>query len=120
MIVYASRTGNVEYIVGKLGLPSRKIEGSMQVEEDYILFTYTDRLGEVPEVVKAFLEDNASYCKGVIASGNWNFGTNFGKAGDIISTQLGVPLIAKVDLRGEPRDYEKIKKSYEVTMWKSI
>lgn len=116
MIIYASRTGNVEYVVQQLGLPNQKIENTFQVKEDYILFSYTDKLGEVPEEVANFLQQNAAHCKGVISSGNSNFGVNFGKAGDIISKELGVPLIAKVDLRGTQNDYDKIKSSYEVIM----
>ena len=40
-VVYASRTGNVESIISKLGIEDAlKIEdGSETVEEDYILFT---------------------------------------------------------------------------------
>ena len=42
-VVYASRTGNVESIISKLGIEDAlKVEdGSETVEEDYILFTYT-------------------------------------------------------------------------------
>ena len=49
-VVYASRTGNVESIISKLGIEDAlKIEdGSETVEEDYILFTYTDGFGDVP------------------------------------------------------------------------
>ena len=40
-VVYASRTGNVESIISKLGIEDAlKVEdGSETVEEDYILFT---------------------------------------------------------------------------------
>ncbi len=43
-IIYASRTGNVEAFVDKLGLSDvMKIEdGSEQADEDYVLVTYTD------------------------------------------------------------------------------
>ena len=43
-VVYASRTGNVEALIGKLGITDAlHIEdGTEKVSEDYILFTYTD------------------------------------------------------------------------------
>ena len=45
-VVYASRTGNVEALIGKLGITDAlHIEdGTEKVSEDYILFTYTDGL----------------------------------------------------------------------------
>ena len=53
-VVYASRTGNVESIISKLGIEDAlKIEdGSETVEEDYILFTYTDEQYNVPCLYK--------------------------------------------------------------------
>ena len=49
-VVYASRTGNVETLIGKLGITDAlHIEdGTEKVSEDYILFTYTDGFGDVP------------------------------------------------------------------------
>ena len=66
-VVYASRTGNVETLIGKLGITDAlHIEdGTEKVSEDYILFTYTDGFGDVPYEVSDFLENNPSI-KGVI------------------------------------------------------
>ena len=70
--VYASRTGNVESIVERLGLSDPlKIEtGSESCDQDFILFTYTDGYGDVPAEVEDFLNDNGSLLKGVIVSGD--------------------------------------------------
>ena len=56
-VVYASRTGNVESIISKLGIDDAlKIEdGSETIDEDYVLFTYTDGFGDVPYEVDEFL-----------------------------------------------------------------
>lgn len=119
MIVYASRTGNVEHIVGKLSkdIPTIKLETTLIVEEPYFLFTYTDGLGDIPNVVKSFLifnELNRRNLKGVIASGNTNFGIeNYCGSADKISERFNVPIIRKIDLRGNSDDVETIEKYYK-------
>lgn len=97
-VVYASRTGNVEALIGKLGITDAlHIEdGTEKVSEDYILFTYTDGFGDVPYEVSDFLENNPSI-KGVIASG------------DKISEDYHVPCLYKVENDGTDDDVEAIK-----------
>lgn len=113
MIIYASRTGNVRYIVSKLDLPSIEITESLIVNEPYIIFTYTDKLGEVPNKVEDFLQMNHKFCKGVIASGNSNFGKKmFCESADKISRQYNVPILHKVELRGFQHDYDLIVERY--------
>ena len=42
-VVYASRTGNVQKLIDRLGLEATKIEdGTEKVEGEYLLITYTD------------------------------------------------------------------------------
>lgn len=42
-LVYASRTGNVEKLISRLGISALKIEsGEEKVSGDYVLVTYTD------------------------------------------------------------------------------
>ncbi|WNQ09576.1 class Ib ribonucleoside-diphosphate reductase assembly flavoprotein NrdI [Paenibacillus aurantius] len=114
MIAYASRTGNVRYIVSRLGLPAAEIGADVTLEEPFLLITYTDGIGEIPHQVKQFLESNGAYCRGVIVSGNSNFGHHvFGGAGDAISQQWQIPLVRKVEMRGFPEDYEAIHQYYE-------
>ena len=114
MIVYASRTGNVRYIVNQLNLPSIEIVDGLIINEPYLIFTYTDKLGEVPEKVENFLQHNSQYCKGVIASGNKNFGNKmFCESADKISRQYNVPIVHKVDLRGFKNDYDLIIDRYK-------
>lgn len=113
MIAYASRTGNVRHIFLQLGLPGIEIRGDTTVGEPFLLLTYTDGLGEVPPVVEVFMNRNGAYCRGVVASGNRNFGhAHFGRAGDVIAERWNVPLVRKLELRGFPRDYEAIRQFY--------
>ena len=113
MIAFASRTGNVSYIVSKLNLPNIEITDGLIMSEPFLLCTYTDGLGEVPAVVATFMKHNHTYCKGIVVSGNSNFGHHvFGQAGDLLSKQYRIPLVCKLDLRGYANDYERITKFY--------
>lgn len=110
-IVYASRTGNVESIIGKLGLTDalRITNGNEECHEDYVIFTYTDGYGDVPIEVEDFLAMNAEYVKGVIVSGDTGYGEAYCQAGDTISDQYDVPCLYKVENDGTDQDIEKIK-----------
>lgn len=109
--VYASRSGNVGELVHVLGLEAMKIkDGTETMDQDFILFTYTDGRGVVPPVVTAFLKENHSYLKGVIVSGNMQrHGDTFCGAGRIISEMYGVPVIAQVDGVGDSYDHRAIR-----------
>lgn len=115
MIVYTSRTGNVKYIVKELNLPSYEIEDDLVVHSPYFLFTYTDGLGEVPTQVEIFLsnKDNQVNLKGIIVSGNVNFGDLFCQPAKIINYKFNVPIIRKIDLRGTQQDIDEIKNQYK-------
>lgn len=113
MIIYASRTGNNKFIVSKLNLPSQEISEVEFVNQPFIIFTYTDGLGQVPRIIEDFLSLNYMYCKGVIASGNSNFGiNNFCGSADKISQKYNVPIIRKIELRGFQQDYDYIIQEY--------
>lgn len=114
MIVFASRTGNVRYIIEQLNLPSTEIVDGLTITEPYFIFTYTDKIGQVPKKVLDFLSTNHEYCKGVIASGNTNWGhKNFCKSADTISNLYDVPVIRKLDIRGFQADYDSIIEQYK-------
>ena len=110
--VYASRTGNVESIVERLGLSEPlKIEtGSESCDQDFILFTYTDGYGDVPAEVEDFLNDNGSLLKGVIVSGDLGYGDAYCQAGDTISEQYQVPCLYQVENEGIVKMTEIINK----------
>ena len=104
-VVYASRTGNVESIISKLGIDDAlKIEdGSETIDEDYVLFTYTDGFGDVPYEVDEFLQSQSEHLKGVVVSGDTGYG-------DVIAEQYNVPCLYKVENDGSDEDIEAIKK----------
>ncbi|HHU79907.1 MAG: class Ib ribonucleoside-diphosphate reductase assembly flavoprotein NrdI [Bacilli bacterium] len=108
-IVYASRTGNVESFVEKLGVEDTlKIEtGNETVNEPYVLVTFTDGYGEVPEEVQDFLDNNAEHLVAVAASGDTSYGEAYCLSADEIADTYGVPILAKFEFDGEPEDVEK-------------
>lgn len=114
MIAYATRTGNVRYIINKLQLPAVEITSAIQLTQPFILFTYTDGLGSVPLLVENFMERNFQNCRGVIASGNSNFGHDvFCNSAKIINEKYGIPIVRKIELRGFQSDYDAIMSFYE-------
>lgn len=110
-VVYASRTGNVEKLVEKVGAEDvLKIkDGTETVAGEYVIFTYTDGKGIIPKVVDKFLQANPGVTA-VVGSGNqqWHADT-FNFAAQKIADQYGVPVIAKVDGEGTDEDVATIK-----------
>ncbi|WP_029609031.1 class Ib ribonucleoside-diphosphate reductase assembly flavoprotein NrdI [Mycoplasma simbae] len=121
-IYFSSSTKNTETFVKKTGFDSTAIpydiNESILVNQDYVLFcpTYSGggefKQGAVPKQVIKFLnnEQNRSFCRGVIASGNTNFNDTFCLAGPILSNKLKVPLLYQYELRGTQKDVENVVK----------
>ena len=53
--------------------------------------------------------ENRKHIKAVIAGGNTNFGSHFGKAGDIVADKLGVPVLYRFEITGTPEDVLEVK-----------
>lgn len=70
----------------------------------------------IPKPVKIFLNnpENRSLLRGVIGTGNTNFGEHYCKAAYMIAAKTGVPVIAKVELLGTPEDVERVKNRLEI------
>lgn len=109
-VVYASRTGNVEAMIGKLGIEAERIDtGDEVVSEPFILMTYTDGYGDIPAEVEAFLENgNAANMKGVIASGDTSYGEAFCGAGNAIAERYGVEHLYHFENDGTDEDVAAI------------
>lgn len=111
LIVYDSRTGNVERFVRKLGLDVLKLHDSesQQVEEPFVMVTYTTGFGHVPAQVMNFLNRNRAHLRGVSASGNRNWGATFAGSADAIAEQFGVPIVHKFELSGTSTDVQRFR-----------
>lgn len=104
LVVYDSRTGNVKRFIKKLNMRAMPIDAKDEVDEPFVLVTYTTGFGQVPEKVQSFLESNSEHLRGVSASGNRNWGTGFAKSADTISEKYHVPVILKFELSGTNQD----------------
>ena len=97
----------------------RAADPPLVVDEEYVLVVPTygggSVKGAVPKQVIAFLNnpDNRALCRGVIASGNTNFGQAYCLAGDIIASKLGVPFLYRYELLGTPTDVARVKEGLE-------
>ena len=121
---FSSTSENTHRFVGKLGfrsarIPPRPKEAPLAVDEEYVLLVPTygggSVKGAVPKQVIKFLNDshNRSLCRGVISSGNTNFGEAYCLAGDIIASKLNVPLLYRYELLGTPTDVVRVKEGLE-------
>jgi nrdI protein len=120
VVYFSSATGNTHRFVTKLGLPSARIplhrnDPLLVVDEPYVLVCPTYGGGAsisgneprpVPGQVIRFLnnEHNRSLIRAVVSSGNTNFGTDYGKAGDVIAAKTGVPYVYRFELLGTDED----------------
>ena len=124
LVYFSSTSENTRRFVGKLGFPAvriplRRADPPLRVDEEYVLVVPTygggSVKGAVPKQVIAFLNnpDNRALCRGVIASGNTNFGQAYCLAGDIIASKLGVPFLYRYELLGTPTDVARVKEGLE-------
>ena len=124
LVYFSSASENTHRFVGRLGyrsarIPLRRRDEPLTVGEGYVLFVPTygggSVRGAVPKQVIAFLNDprNRSLCRGVIASGNTNFGEAYCLAGDIIASKLGVPFLYRYELLGTPTDVARVRRGLE-------
>lgn len=120
VVYFSSVTDNTHRFVKKLDLPAVRIplhreEEPLIVNEPYVLIcpTYGGGAGmtrqnsrPVPPQVIRFLnnEHNRSFIRAVAAGGNTNFGSDFGKAGEIISAKCKVPYVYRFEMMGNEED----------------
>ncbi|AHH04000.1 NrdI protein (plasmid) [Borrelia nietonii YOR] len=108
LVVYASKTGNIERFIAKTGLKDtfRIVTGSEIVNRPYVLLTYTISFGKVPSEVENFLKHNFKLMVGVAGSGNRNWGDSFCNAVNLIRNEYNVEEILKFELSGTSHDVE--------------
>lgn len=121
LVYFSSVSENTRRFVDKLGLPATRIplrprnEGMPQITEPYVLITPTYGGGNpksaVPKQVVRFLNDpaNRALLRGVIASGNTNFGADYCLAGRVISAKCGIPELYRFELLGTDRDVRAVR-----------
>lgn len=121
LVYFSSVSENTKRFVDKLDpnairIPIRTEEAAEFVHNrDSVLVVPTygggNDGGTVPKQVIKFLNnpENRKHIKAVIAGGNTNFGSHFGKAGEMVAKKLGVPVIYKFEITGTPEDVIEVK-----------
>ena len=125
LVYFSNYSENTKRFVEKLNGRSIRIPvkpsdaGSFVVDSEYILITPTYGGGNespaIPKSVKVFLNNphNRELLRGVIGTGNTNFGEHYCKAADMIAAKTGVPVLARVELLGTPEDVQIIEQRLE-------
>ena len=126
LVYFSNYSENTKRFVEKLTdagirIPLRPSDArNFSVDVEYVLVLPTYGGGSespaIPKSVKVFLNNpaNRDLLRGVIGTGNTNFGEHYCKAADMICDKTGVPLIARVEIMGTPEDIEVIKERLEI------
>lgn len=109
IVYFTTNSKTTERFVENINRPLTLLTSSLVYDSPFIL-TLPTYNGRVIKPVKEFLSNqtNIGNLKGVIGTGNKNFGKDYAIAADIISNRFNVPLIHKVELLGTMEDIDKI------------
>lgn len=127
LIYFSSASGNTARFVARLELAAQRIPVSPQQPsplptEPYVLIcpSYADGEGRgaVAKPVIRFLNDPSRrrLLRGVIASGNRNFGRLFACAGGVIAAKCEVPVLWRFELAGTETDIARVRNGLK-TFW---
>lgn len=109
IIVVDSLMGQGLRFAQKLEMPIVKISEYQETDSKILLLTRTYGFGEIPVSTQEFLDKFHQKVVGVAVSGNRNWGTNYGAAGDKIQDIYGIELVLKYEGSGLDVDVKKVK-----------
>jgi protein involved in ribonucleotide reduction len=121
LVYFSSTSANTRRFVDRLDRPAvhialrPRLEGMIRVARPFVLIVPTygggARSGAVPRQVISFLNDpaNRALLRGVIVSGNTNFGVHYCLAGPIIATKCRVPVLYRFELLGTAHDIDRVQ-----------
>ena len=120
LVYFSSGSGNTARFIARLGLPAQRVPASpgdaMPIpDRPYVLVcpTYADGEGRgaVPKQVIRFLNDpdRRALLRGVVATGNRNFGATYALAGRVIADKCKVPLLYRLELAGTDLDISLVR-----------
>lgn len=111
LVIFDSLTGQTKRFAGQLGYESMHIKTYDGIpSDDIFLITRSFNFGEIPKTTVDLLDKFRDKVVGVAVSGNKNWGTNYGKAGDRIEAIYHIPLVLKFEGSGFKQDIEFVKK----------
>jgi protein involved in ribonucleotide reduction len=119
LVYFSSRSQNTHRFVGRTGLAAARIPPDPEAplpapDAPFVLVTPTfadgQGRGAVPKPVIRFLNiaRNRALLRGVIASGNRNFGATYALAGDVIARKCAVPVLYRFELAGTDGDVARV------------
>lgn len=114
-IVVDSLTGLSARFASKLGYPVYRI-GVDEIPFEkgrYFLITRSFNFGEIPLSTIEVLRKHYQNCMGCAVSGNRNWGTNYGAAGDKIQDIYKIECVCKFEGSGFPKDIQMVKNYIE-------
>lgn len=126
IVFFSNYSGNTQRFIEKLGGAAVRIpidwdrDNPITISHEYVLVVPTYGGGSeksaIPRQVKQFLniEQNRNLLRGVIGTGNTNFGDNYCKAAELISNKTGVPIVARVEIFGTEHDVQTVKERLEI------
>lgn len=126
IVYFSNYSGNTKRFVDKVDESATQIpidwdkSNPVIVKNEYVLVVPTYGGGSeksaIPKQVKQFLniEQNRTMLRGVIGTGNTNFGDNYCKAAVLISSKTGVPIVARVEIFGTQEDVQQVKERLEI------
>lgn len=113
---FSTKSRTTARFVSKLNIPNIELgDSSLIMESPYVLVTPTYGGGtfnnSVPTPVIKFLnnETNRSLLRGVISTGNRDYGHTYCVAGDIISSKCNVPHLYKLEMFGTDEDVNNVR-----------
>lgn len=125
LVYFSSVSENTRRFVERLDRAAVRIplrpgmEGMIRVACPYVLVLPTygggERSGAVPKQVVQFLNDpvNRALIRGVITSGNTNFGPYYCLAGPIVSAKCRVPELYRFELLGTSQDVARVSEGLD-------
>jgi protein involved in ribonucleotide reduction len=127
LVHFSSVSNTTQRFVDRLGIASTRIPvqwcDGFRVDTPFVLVTPTyggsgclkDVNRSVPKQVVKFLNDvhNRKNIRGVIASGDTNFGSTYCAAGSVIARKCGVPFLYRFELIGTPDDLRNVRDGLE-------
>lgn len=124
LVYFSSVSENTRRFIDAVGLPADRIplrprDPALHIGQPFVLVTPTYGAGDpgkaVPRQVIRFLNDpdNRRWIRGVITSGNINFGEAYCAAGRTIAAKCGVPELYRFELLGTPHDVTTVRTGLE-------
>lgn len=120
LFYFSSKSENTQRFMAGLGheavrIPIRADEAVPRPEAPFVLVcpTYCDGQGRgavAPQVMR-FLErpGTGELMRGIIASGNRNFGSTFALSGKVLSSLFDIPVLYRFELAGTPADLHRVR-----------